>query len=66
MDLVLGRFVDACINDLDDGELDDLEALMEVPDPDLFAWLTGQEPVAASYDTSVLRAVAAFHAARRG
>jgi antitoxin CptB len=41
MDLILGRFADKEIARLSDGELDELEQLIEVPDPDLYAALTG-------------------------
>jgi len=41
MDLILGRFADAEIADLSDAELEELEQLVEVPDPDLYAALTG-------------------------
>ena len=41
MDLLLGRFADAEISDLTDDELAELELLIEVPDPDLYAALTG-------------------------
>jgi antitoxin CptB len=47
MDLILGRFADAEIADLSDSELDELERLVEVPDPDLYAALIGDEPLAA-------------------
>ncbi len=49
MDLVLGRFADKAIADLNDGELAELERLIEVPDPDLYAALTGEkEPPAVA------------------
>jgi len=41
MDLLLGRFADAEITGLTDGELAELEQLIEVPDPDLYAALIG-------------------------
>ena len=41
MDLILGRFADAEIAGLGDDELAELEHLIEVPDPDLYAALTG-------------------------
>ena len=63
MDLLLGRFADAHIGDLDDDELSCFEALMEVPDRDLFAWVAGREPVAANYLTPLYQALVAFHAA---
>ncbi len=43
MDLILGRFADAEILTLTDAELAELEQLIEVPDPDLYAALTGNE-----------------------
>ncbi len=62
MDLLLGRFADAYIEALSEADLAHLEALMEVPDRDLFAWVTGRDPVAANYRTPLYRALVAFHA----
>ena len=47
MDLILGRFADAEIATLSDAELTQLERLIDVPDPDLYAALTGDTPLAA-------------------
>ena len=47
MDLILGRFADAEIAGLTDDELGQLEQLIEVPDPDLYAALTGECAVGA-------------------
>jgi len=45
MDLILGRFADREIGALTEAELTELEQLIEVPDPDLYAALTGdREP----------------------
>jgi antitoxin CptB len=49
MDLILGRFADAEIAALSDDELDELERLIELPDPDLYAALTGDRPIAPEY-----------------
>jgi len=49
MDLILGRFADAEISGLSDNELDELERLIEAPDPDLYAALTGDRPIAAEH-----------------
>ncbi len=46
MDLILGRFADAEIGALSDAEMDELERLIEVPDVDLYAALTGDRPLA--------------------
>ncbi len=61
MDLIMGRFADAEIGDLSEAELDQFEALIEVPDRDLFKWLTGEIETPSNYDTSVWRRVRAFH-----
>ncbi len=44
MDLILGGFADAHIGDLGDHDLADFEALMDVADDELFAWIAGREP----------------------
>ena len=44
MDLILGRFADCEIASLGDGELTELERLIEVPDSDLYAALIGGRP----------------------
>ena len=61
MDLLLGPFADARIDSLTDEEMDQFEALMEVSDGDLYAWLTGSAPVAPDHDTAVFRTLAGFH-----
>ena len=61
MDLVLGQFADARIDALSEGELDTYEALLEVPDPEVFKWITGTAEVPANYDTDVLRSIRDFH-----
>jgi antitoxin CptB len=49
MDLILGRFADAEIGMLTDDEISQLERLIEVPDPDLYAALTGEKVLAGEY-----------------
>lgn len=61
MDLLMGRFAESALDAMSEAELDQFEALIEVPDLDLFAWLTGSESVAPNYDSMVFRALAAFH-----
>jgi antitoxin CptB len=64
MDLVLGRFVDAEAAALTDAEIDTLEALMEVPDPELYLWIAGTADVPLNYDTPVFRKIVGFHRSR--
>ncbi|AWN43545.1 succinate dehydrogenase assembly factor 2 [Methylobacterium durans] len=61
MDLIMGRFADAEIGTLSETELADFEALIEVPDRDLFRWLTGEAEVPGNYDTPVYRRLRSFH-----
>jgi antitoxin CptB len=50
MDLILGRFADAEIAGLSDDELAELERLIELPDPGLYAALTGDKPLSPEYN----------------
>jgi antitoxin CptB len=61
MDLIVGRFADAWIERLSEGELTEYERLIEVPDPDLYAWISGEQAVPARYDTPLLARLRAFH-----
>ncbi len=61
MDLVLGRFVDAHVASLTDEEIVTLEALMEVPDPELYLWIAGTADVPVNYDSKLFRKIVAFH-----
>ncbi|MGC5779646.1 succinate dehydrogenase assembly factor 2 [Methylobacterium sp. NFXW15] len=61
MDLIMGRFADAEIGNLSESELDEFEALIEVPDRDLFKWLTGEAETPSNYDTAVWRRLRDFH-----
>ena len=53
-DLILGRFADASIGDLSDAELDLYERLLEVPDHDLYGWVTGELEVPPEHRSVVL------------
>ena len=62
MDLILGRFADAEIENLSELELVQFEYLMEVPDPDLYAALTGKMPPAPDYANGLFGRIRAFRA----
>ena len=62
MDLILGRFADAEISAMHDDELAELERLIEVPDPDLYAALTGAIPPAAEHAGPLFERIKAFRA----
>ena len=63
MDLILGRFADAKIAELSDIELRELERLIEVPDVDLYAALTGDKTLSANYAGRLFDRIKAFRAA---
>src|SRR5579872_2754796 len=64
MDLIMGQFADATIGELSDAEIAELEELAAVPDPELYAWVTGSRPVPENYDVAVFRRLRNFHALR--
>jgi len=61
MDLIIGRFADVYIDQFDQPGLDDFERLIEAPNAELYAWVTGAEAVPANFDTEVLAKLRAFH-----
>jgi antitoxin CptB len=62
MDLILGRFADAEISNLSDSDMTELERLIDVPDPDLYAALTGDKPLAAEYTSALFDRIKARRA----
>ena len=64
MDLILGPFADANVEQYDTNALDRLEALMSEEDPPLLKWVMGQEVPPENIDTVFLAEVIADHQAR--
>lgn len=64
MDLILGRFADATIAELSDAEIEELEKLLDLPDADLYAALTGARPVTAEFGDGVFEKIRTFGVAR--
>lgn len=60
MDLIMGRFADATVAQLTHQELTEFEQLMEVPDRELLAWITGEAAVPADHDTTLFRRLRDF------
>lgn len=61
MDLVIGRFADVHITGFSDAELDDFEELLEIPDQQAFAWITGADEIPTDFDTAMFRRLRDFH-----
>lgn len=60
IDLILGRFADARLADLDEAGLDAFEALMHAPDQPAYDWITGQAPAPPEFDTALLAELRTF------
>ena len=58
---MLGRFADAQIAHLSDAELDEYERLLEIPDQQMFAWVSGAEATPAEIDSALFRRLRDFH-----
>ena len=65
MDLILGRFADAEIATLNDDELAQLELLIEVPDPDLYAAVRGNRALTGEYASSLFDRIKSFRSTDR-
>ena len=61
VDLLLGRFADAQLAEMAAEELGAFEALLDVPDQDVLAWLTGLGRPPDGPAEPLLRRVYAFH-----
>lgn len=58
-DILVGSFVRRRLDGFTEADLDALEEVMELPDALLADWLTGRQPIPASVDTPMLRAIRA-------
>jgi antitoxin CptB len=61
VDLITGPFADAHIGALSETELASFEQLLDVPEPVLYAWITGEEATPASHDSALFRRIRDFH-----
>jgi antitoxin CptB len=60
MDLLLGPYADGPLGEVDSETLDAYEALLEVGDTDLYAWLSGARPADAAHAPMLAR-IRAWH-----
>ena len=55
VDIIFGTFAAAELDDMDQGELDQFEALLLAPDQEVYGWLRGAVVVPEDFDTPVFR-----------
>lgn len=60
MDLIMGHFADQHLADLAPAQLARFEALLDVPDQDLYAWILGRDAPAPEHDHDVLDLLRSF------
>lgn len=60
LDLILGPFADTQIDSLDEAALDAFEALLHANDQDVYAWITGEAPAPAEFQTPTLEQIRTF------
>lgn len=61
MDLLLGGFAQVHIDSLTEGELDELERIITAYDQDLYAWMTGRQPLPEEWDGPLYRRIVTWH-----
>lgn len=61
MDLLLGPFADARLKNMTESELDEYEGWLDIPDQQIFAWVTGAEASPPGIDTALFGELIAFH-----
>ncbi|MGE3875530.1 MAG: succinate dehydrogenase assembly factor 2 [Parvibaculaceae bacterium] len=57
LDLMLGGFVKRHIGSFGETELGELEAIVDLPDPELMGWILGDVPVPQRQVTATLKAL---------
>lgn len=61
IDLLLGKFADSHVPGFGAEELALYDRFLNNSDPDIYNWLTGQEPVPPAEDTAVVQLLLAFY-----
>lgn len=61
IDLLLGRFADTHVDGFDAEDIALYERFLNNSDPDIYNWITGQEPVPPAEDTRIVRLLLDFY-----
>lgn len=54
MDLIMGRFAENHIPEMEKKDLADYEELLSCPDPDIYNWVSGREEIPEEFQWSIL------------
>ncbi|MBS0236113.1 MAG: succinate dehydrogenase assembly factor 2 [Proteobacteria bacterium] len=60
-DILLGRFARQNLEQLNEIELQEYATLLEESDNDIFAWITGQQPIPECVSSKLIAQITAFH-----
>ena len=58
-DILLGRFARGHLDGFDDAAMDDYERLLDETDVDIWAWVTGMQPLPVRHDNEVFALIRA-------
>lgn len=61
MDLILGNFADRTLGEMSSAELDAFERLLELPDQELFSWISGSQKAPADDGLELLARLKKLH-----
>jgi antitoxin CptB len=60
-DILLGRYAEAHLPDMDEDQLDQFAALMDEQDPDIYDWLIGARPVPPEFADFIIQSLRDFY-----
>lgn len=61
IDLLLGRFAEETLPHMDEATLNLYDRFLNNSDPDIYNWITGQEPVPPAEDNAAVQALLDFY-----
>jgi antitoxin CptB len=59
-DLILGPFADKYAHTLTDAQLNEIEALLEQPDHDIYEWIVERAPTPPEFDGDIMNMIKQF------
>lgn len=62
-DLIIGRFAEDHLASMSEDEVTSFEALLEIPDQELYGWIIGRTEVPDEFNTPMLRRLQAYDVA---